>query len=119
MKIAIKIESSYPSNPIAMALRLILKDNEIVEPEAADLVIAQNPADLLALLKAGKLVIQFITNKHIAAAEGLRTAPDFADRFRIYQVVEWLPGIPTAEQMLKDLASGEVFKGVSLGKETR
>ena len=119
MKIGIKIESQYPNNPIATVLGMIFKGNEIVEPGEAELVIAQNPADLLAFLKAGKLVIQFITSPHMSVAEGLRTAPDFAERFRVYQVVEWIPGVPTSEKMFSDLLSGEMFKGVSLGREAR
>ena len=94
MKIAIKIDSRNPNNPIAKALEIIFRGHEVVQPSEAELVIAQNPADLLAFLKAGKLVIQFITNLHMAVAEGLRTSPDFADRFRVYQAVEWIPGSP-------------------------
>jgi len=105
MKIAIIIESRDTMNPVKAALEQVLKllaDGEFVAPAEADLVIAQNPADLLAALKAGKRAIQFIMSREQSRAEGLLTAPDFADRFRIFHVID----------------GGEMFKYIaSLAKE--
>jgi hypothetical protein len=110
MKIAI-IHNSKPITSVLAIVCASFGGHKIVDATLADLVIAEAPADLLRHLKAGRLVIQFVASKTDCVAEGLRTAPDFADRFRVFQVVEFFPGIPTAVEMyayLGSLATKEV-----------
>jgi hypothetical protein len=104
MKIAVTL--ALPQ--VSMALGVVLKAfGHVVEEHAeeADLVIASDPATLLAHLKRGKQVIQFICGSHDVVATGLASSPEFGERFRVYQVVGWLPDIPVAEEMYAYLQS--------------
>jgi hypothetical protein len=95
MKIAIDLHAG----PVGGALEAILKATGhalAATVEEADVVIAEEPRSMLRHLKDGKRVVQFITDAHRQSPVGLGTTPEYADRFRVFQVVEWHKDVPTA-----------------------
>lgn len=86
MKVAFLVNSE-PIRKVLEQVCTTLTGAELAEPSSADAVVCDQPRDMLAYLKAGKRVAQFIWNwQSQQAAVGLRES--YPGRFDIFGVIE-------------------------------
>jgi hypothetical protein len=106
-----KLYSQVGSDVIGQAIEIVAKafgHERVEDPEAADLVIlSDDTRQMLASLKHGKRVIQFLTQPFMEPATGLQTA--YPDRFMACYVIEHkgLEGCEALITALKKLSGKE------------
>ncbi|OGL74149.1 hypothetical protein A3E39_04180 [Candidatus Uhrbacteria bacterium RIFCSPHIGHO2_12_FULL_60_25] len=101
-----KIHVAISLPEVSKALTLVVKafGHAATTTDEADIVLSDDPDACRQALRAGKQAIQFIAWKHPPPTV-LAPPDDVAPRFRVYQVVEWIKGIPVAEEMYEYLKS--------------
>lgn len=101
-KYAILIDAPVVVKSIEMVIKVIDSWSEFVSALDAEVVISNNPAEILSALQDGKEVIQLIMpGTQEVPLIGITENPDFAPRFKMYQVVETYDGIPPFAEFIK------------------